>query len=131
MKKKKKLSHGQKKQNKPIEGKKTTSCGISLPHIFPVKMAQNRWKHLYRRHRKRRGERDEWSGNVVPGEEGSTEGASEDTLQACPPRYSQLGRPSPSLLPRCTITLHFLSFLGLFQILLIISPFYDSSFLFI
>ena len=96
-------------QNKHIEAQKTTSCAISLPHpCFPL----SKWPRIGENisTEQNRRERDEWGGNVVPGEEGSTEGESEDTLQACPPRYSELGRPSPSLLPRCTTTLHFLSF---------------------
>lgn len=49
--------------------------------------------------RRERGERDECS--IVPGEEGGTEGESEDPVQESPQRHSQLGRSSPSLLPRC------------------------------
>ena len=48
-------------------------------------------------------ERDECVG-VVPGEEGSAEGESEDPLQESPQRHPQLGRPSPPLLPRCNLS---------------------------
>ena len=38
----------------------------------------------------------------VRSSESSTEGEGSDPLQACPQGHSQLGRSSPSLLPRCT-----------------------------
>lgn len=49
----------------------------------------------------RRRARDELEHGGVPCAQGSAKGACSDPLPACSQRHPQLGRPPPSLLPRC------------------------------
>ena len=66
---------------------------------------------MQQRERERERERRVWKererneldiNSRVRSSESSTEGEGSDPLQACPQGHSQLGRSSPSLLPRCT-----------------------------